>query len=174
MKTYTTKANARRAARTQITDVEKPVEGTHYTIEEQDGKFGWRRVQVAPKAPAPEAQAELVPAPKAKPTPEQLFTAQRAPTFKECIEHGHKVKQAIFSKETAPKATRLTKEEAKSIHKEPRRKGAVLAIWELCEANKDLRRKDVINLCVQKGYNFYTARTQYQEWFKASKNSQTK
>lgn len=191
MKTYTTKANARRAARTQITDVEKPVEGTHYTIEEQDGKFGWRRVQVAPKAPAPEAQAELVPAPKAKPTPEQLFTAQRAPTFKECIEHGHKVKQAIFSKETAPKATRLTKEEeahlfgtdkkdavqakgeAKGNHK-VRRSGAVAAIWELCEANKDLRRKDVINLCVQKGYNFYTARTQYQEWFKASKNSQTK
>lgn len=201
MKPYSTKANARRAARTQITDVEKPVEGTDFTIEPmEDGKFSWRRVQVAPKAPAPEAQAEQVPAPKAKPTPEQLFTAQRAPTLKECIEHGHKVKQAVFDKETAPKAEGLTGEAKEHlmakptketdwdnmspeqaakyhsidrtvVHKEPRRKGAVREVWDICEENKGLARKDVIAICVGKGINFYTARTQYQAWKQATDNS---
>lgn len=273
MKPYATKANARRAAKKELTNtVDKtPVEGVDFEIVPMEDKFRWRRVQVAPKAPAAEAQAKLpeppkvqpaagninltkkqlklvqriekylglelvphcykvknnvitletdklaqhelhaienygtqfslygttpgghkkislvmkvaqaepVPAPKPKPTPEQLFTAQRAPTLKECIEHGHKVKQAVFDKETAPKAEGLTSEAKvpvkekgdKPVTGTPRRKGAVREVWDICEENKGLARKDVIAICVGKGINFYTARTQYQAWKQASDNS---
>ena len=93
------------------------------------------------------------------------------------------MKQAVFEKETAPKAKRLTKEEEAHLFgtdkkvlvetqpKPARRKGAVREVWDICEANKDLKRKDVINICVAQGINFYTARTQYQAWKQASDNS---
>lgn len=45
--------------------------------------------------------------------------------------------------------------------------GAVAAMWALCEEMPGARRKDVIAAAVEKGIAFYTARTQYQKWFKA-------
>lgn len=153
MKTYSTKANARRAARTRISDVSKPIEGTHYTIEGEDGAYSWRRIQKETKAPvstvtdaAPKAPAAQEPAaPKAPSAPEDASVAD----------------------DTQPL-------DAINFPKKPRQKGSVKLVWDVCEANKDLSRKDVINICVSMGINFYTARTQYQAWFKATKNSQPK
>lgn len=48
-------------------------------------------------------------------------------------------------------------------------------VWEIAqkmkEENPNVRRKDVIAACQEAGIAFYTARTQYQLWFQASKNS---
>jgi hypothetical protein len=45
--------------------------------------------------------------------------------------------------------------------------GAVKVCWDLFIANPDMKRKDAIQAAVDKGVAFYTARTQYQKWFKA-------
>lgn len=52
--------------------------------------------------------------------------------------------------------------------------GAVAKCHELFSANPDLRRKDAIQLAVDAGIAFYTARTQYQKWFKAQKATRVK
>lgn len=49
-------------------------------------------------------------------------------------------------------------------------------VWDIAEKmkakNSDARRKDVIAACVEAGVALNTARTQYQLWFTATKNSQ--
>lgn len=49
--------------------------------------------------------------------------------------------------------------------------GAVVVCWDIYAANPDIRRKDAIQMAVDKGVAFYTARTQYQKWFTAMKSS---
>ncbi len=48
-------------------------------------------------------------------------------------------------------------------------KSPVQAAWEIFEANRDERRKDVVAKCLEAGIAFYTARTQYQVWKSAGK-----
>lgn len=49
------------------------------------------------------------------------------------------------------------------------------AVWdiaeELTEKDPSIRRKDVIAECVARGIAYYTARTQYQQWLTATRNS---
>lgn len=52
--------------------------------------------------------------------------------------------------------------------------GAVALCHSIFNANPDLRRKDAIQKAVDAGVTFYTARTQYQKWFKAQKASRVK
>lgn len=63
-------------------------------------------------------------------------------------------------------ATRLKK----SIVSDPSK-----SVWhiadEMFNANPDTKRKDVIKRCVDSGIAFFTARTQYQEWFKTRRES---
>lgn len=40
---------------------------------------------------------------------------------------------------------------------------------EMKEKNPNVRRKDVINECIERGIAYYTARTQYQRWHEATK-----
>lgn len=49
--------------------------------------------------------------------------------------------------------------------------GAVKVCWDLFLEQPDLKRKDAIAAAVAKGVAFYTARTQYQKFFQAQKNS---
>jgi hypothetical protein len=48
-------------------------------------------------------------------------------------------------------------------------------VWDIAAAlhkdNPQVKRKEVLEACLNAGIAFYTARTQYQEWYKASKNS---
>lgn len=52
--------------------------------------------------------------------------------------------------------------------------GAVARCHELYNANPEARRKDAIQLAVDAGIAFYTARTQYQKWFQARKTGKVK
>lgn len=47
----------------------------------------------------------------------------------------------------------------------------VAVMWELCQSMKGAKRKDVIAAAQKKGVAFYTARTQYQLWLQAARNS---
>lgn len=47
----------------------------------------------------------------------------------------------------------------------------VQVMWNLCDGMKDSRRKDVIAKAVEMGVGYYTARTQYQLWLTAYRNS---
>lgn len=49
----------------------------------------------------------------------------------------------------------------------------VRAMWDLCDEMVGSKRKDVIAAAVAKGISFYTARTQYQLWLTAWRNSNT-
>lgn len=52
--------------------------------------------------------------------------------------------------------------------------GAVALCHELFNSIPDARRKDAIQAAVDKGVAFYTARTQYQKWFKGQKATKVK
>jgi len=44
-------------------------------------------------------------------------------------------------------------------------------MWDLCDSMKGKRRKDVIAKAIEQGISYYTARTQYQSWLTAFRNS---
>lgn len=69
---------------------------------------------------------------------------------------------------TSPVAAPATK-----VGRSYKRNGNVAKCWNIFDSNKDqgLRRKDMIEKCVQSGINFFTGRTQYQAWFTACKAS---
>lgn len=50
--------------------------------------------------------------------------------------------------------------------------GPVKAMWDLCESMKGARRKDVLAKAAEQGIAFYTARTQYQLWSRAVRDSE--
>lgn len=71
----------------------------------------------------------------------------------------------------------ITPPAAKGVRSAPTRhyvnkstvEGAVALCHDLFSKNPELRRKDAIQLAVDAGVAFYTARTQYQKWFKGRK-----
>jgi hypothetical protein len=75
-----------------------------------------------------------------------------------------------------PKAKQAGTYEAMKANRSPTSsvENPVRAMWDLCDANTDKKRKDVIALAVEAGINFYTARTQYQLWLTAYRNSKPK
>lgn len=71
----------------------------------------------------------------------------------------------------APKAG-ATYAELKAADKgESRIENPVFEMWTLCDKMQNSRRKDVIAAAVAKGIAFGTARTQYQHWLTAFRNS---
>lgn len=52
--------------------------------------------------------------------------------------------------------------------------GPCFIVWDLCDKMVGARRTDVIKACVAAGVNYNTARTQYQHWYTARKNSDQK
>lgn len=56
--------------------------------------------------------------------------------------------------------------ETPTAQKKPRN-GAVATAWGIFAANPGIARKDAIQMAVDAGVNYYTARTQFQQYFKA-------
>ena len=44
-------------------------------------------------------------------------------------------------------------------------------VWDICDKNKDKKRKEILAACQDAGVAFYTARTQYQLWRSAGKTT---
>ena len=80
----------------------------------------------------------------------------------------------------APKAEATPVAEAPKAEVERLKKSTIdsptKTVWaiadEMIAANPNVRRKDVIAAAVAKGIAFYTARTQYQQWLTARKESE--
>lgn len=74
-----------------------------------------------------------------------------------------------------PKNTKATAPKSKSIPEDRLRVSTVdnpvAVMWDLCQKMKNARRKDVIAEAQKHGVAFYTARTQYQLWLNAARNS---
>lgn len=69
----------------------------------------------------------------------------------------------------APKGSKSRGEPIRHYTNKSTVEGAVALCHTIYNANPDARRKDAIQLAVDAGVAFYTARTQYQKWFKAAK-----
>lgn len=109
----------------------------------------------APEAPAPEAQAPQPPAEPQAPAPEE------APEMKALREEAEALKARLAQIQAQlPAPKHLQKSSVES---------PVQKVFEICRSMPGARRKDVIEACVAAGIAFYTARTQYQNWYKASK-----
>ncbi|MDI6528801.1 hypothetical protein QMA71_24980 [Pseudomonas otitidis] len=143
MKTYSTKANAIRAAKAagwvpgdyeiievgdkfgyQLNEAEDTSEGEALEVMEQE-----RDEAQNPDAPADEPQPEEAPAPVAK----------------------------VRNASTVESPTRRVWAIADELH----------------AANPDVRRKDIMAACEAAGIAFFTARTQIQKWMKAKKEGAT-
>ena len=48
--------------------------------------------------------------------------------------------------------------------------GDTARVWDICEENKSLSRKEIIELCVAEGINKVTAKTQYSDWTNRKEN----
>lgn len=84
-----------------------------------------------------------------------------------CLACGTEWGEVITPKGSRGSATRHYTDRSDMSLKE--KGGAVHVCHDLYTANPGLRRKDAIQLAVDAGVAFYTARTQYQKWFKARK-----
>lgn len=117
-----------------------------YEIIEEAGKFGFRAIK------ADEVEEQV---------PEEEAAPKRSPRRKQ------PKKEATSKEQSTKKEVVMLR---KSTIESPSKR-----VWEIADqmkaANPNVRRKDVIAACVEQGIAYYTARTQYQLWFKANRAS---
>jgi len=164
MKFYTVKSSAHRAAK------QAGLEKEQYEIIEVDGKFGFQ--VTAEETPAEEIEqpvvGEFVNCPHSG-----IHLSNGDDVNGETIKH-EEFECLGCGKEFGPaiKKARKTMVTAHSTVERPTK-----LVWhiadEMFNANPEVRRKDVIAECVNRGIAFYTARTQYQQWL-ATKNGTAK
>lgn len=82
-----------------------------------------------------------------------------------CMGCSHEWGKKIDAEEAKASEPKRTYENKSSIS------SACQVVHDLCNEMVGARRKDVIQAAVDKGVAFYTARTQYQKWFKAQKSA---
>lgn len=177
MKTYTVKSSAHRAAK------QAGLTKDQYEIVEIDGQFGYQLIGEAPAAEAEEpVVGEFVNCPHCGTHLSNGIGVHLQEVNGEVIKHkafeyaclacGEEFGPAIA--EEAPKAAPKRKIEVinHSTIERPTK-----TVWHIADemfaANPQVRRKDVIAECVNRGIAFYTARTQYQQWL-ATKNGTAK
>ena len=148
MKLYTAKSSAHRAAK------QAGFEKDQYEIVEVDGQFGFQPIEVAEEPVQETTEVDI--AAMEKQADEQLAE-----------QLNEEAAQAI---EAPAKGKAKPEVKHKSDIERPTK-----TVWhiadEMSTANPQVRRKDVIAECVNRGIAFYTARTQYQQWLSVKKGS---
>lgn len=158
MRLYASKSSAIRAAK------KAGLSTGEYEIIKKAGKFGFRAIK------ADEVEEQVA----EEAAPEKVDETSVEPTKEEATSKKKKKKKQSTKKEATSKEEQSTKKEVvrlrKSTIESPSKR-----VWEIADqmkaANPNVRRKDVIAACVEQGIAYYTARTQYQLWFKASRAS---
>ena len=148
MKTYSTKANAKRAAKTQGLDLNT------ICIYEQDGVWVIGQADLFD-----EAQAEK----------EYLALQTRQAELKIEAELAASLWLASFvpyNPQLLLPAPKKIKKETKSLPRESVIDNPVKMVWEIADRMWGGRRKDIIAECVRMGIAYNTARTQYQAFYK--------
>ena len=144
MKTYSTKANANRAAKNQGLDLNL------ISIYEQDGAWVIGQADLFDEAQAEamkKRQAELkIEAELAA----SLWLADFVP----------------YNPQLLLPAPKKIKKATKSLPRESVISNPVKMVWEIADRMWGQRRKDIIEECVKQGIAYNTARTQYQAFYK--------
>ena len=175
MKLYAVKSSAHRAAKLE------GLEKADYEVIEVDGKFGYR---LTDGTPAKEAEA---------PAAEESVSCPHCGTHLDNgvgihlqEVNGVVIKHKAFEYECLACGEEFGPAIAKESQKAaPKRKIAVTnrstiirptkTVWHIAstmaDANPDVTRKQVLEECARRGIAFYTARTQYQLWRAAMKDS---
>lgn len=171
MKFYITKSNARRAA--------KQAGITEFEVIEKDGKFAYKeRPVIGEYVECPHCEVHLS---NGYTTHEdEVRDGKKGLEGQEfvCLACGEEFGPAL-KKETKVTPQNKTKKQAEPIKGIPLTNKSVVdkpvkLVWHIAdemfaaaEANGDdqPRRKDVLAECVKRGIAFYTARTQYQQWW---------
>lgn len=107
---------------------------------------------------------------KAKKAPAKKAPAKAAPK-KAAAKPAPAAKPAKAPKAPKANGTPTYAQLAETRFTESKVENPVRAMWDLCDNNVNMRRKDVIALAVEQGISYYTARTQYQLWLTAYRNS---
>lgn len=156
MRLYTKKSSAIRAAK------KAGLSTGEYEIIEEAGKFGFRAIEAdgVEEQVVEEVAPEAVDETPVEPTEEEATEEEASSEEEELTE------EEIESLPVITIDGRLRKSTIESPSKR---------VWEIAEQmkaeNPNVRRKDVIAACVEQGIAYYTARTQYQLWYKACKAS---
>ena len=144
MKTYSTKANANRAAKNQGLDLNL------ISIYEQDGAWVIGQADLFDEAEfeaMKKRQAELV-------LEAELAASLWLETF------------VPYNPQLLLPAPKKVKKETKSLPRESVIDNPVKMVWEIADRMWGQRRKDIIAECVRLGIAYNTARTQYQAFYK--------
>ena len=146
MKTYATKANAKRAAKNQGLDLNTTC------IFEQDGLWVIGQVDLFDEAEA-DAEYEALQA-RQKEMAEAAIAASQA-----WLEKYIPYNPQMLLTYTPAKAARI------EDVKESEVKNPVKLVWEIADRMWGERRTDIIKACVEAGIAYNTARTQYQAFY---------
>lgn len=148
MKTYSTKANAKRAAKNQGLDLNA------ISIYEQNGAWVIGQADLFDEAQA-EAEYSALQARQAELKIEaELAASLWLETF------------IPYNPQLLLPAPKKVKKETKSLPRESVIGNPVKMVWEIADRMWGQRRKDIIEECVRLGIAYNTARTQYQAFYK--------
>ena len=148
MKTYSTKANAKRAAKNQGLDLNT------ICIYQQDGVWVIGQADLFDDA---QAEAEF------------LAMKERQDELKIEAEKAAALWLASFvpyNPQLLLPAPKKVKKVTESLPKESTIDSPVKMVWEIADRMWGQRRKDIIEECVRLGIAYNTARTQYQAFYK--------
>ena len=120
-------------------------------------------------APAPKAPVKKKAAPKKAKAPAKKAPASKKPAAKKAAAPAKKAPAKKAAPKKAPQGTYAQLAEAHRGASSVENPTQVM--WDLCDKMQGSRRKDVIAAAVEKGISYYTARTQYQLWLTAFRNS---
>ena len=148
MKTYSTKANAKRAAKNQGLDLNV------ICIYEQDGAWVIGQADLFDEAQA-EAEFEAM---KKRQDELKIEAELAASLWLETF--------IPYNPQLLLPAPKKVKKETKSLPKESVIASPVKMVWEIADRMWGQRRKDIIEECVRQGIAYNTARTQYQAFYK--------
>lgn len=171
MKAYTSKSTAKRGAirviskaRGMTQDEVKAIIDDLVTIESHDeGTYFWRLIQndVNARCAKPKTEAPVD-------EPEQFENdCRREMAYNET---GDAVPADELKCETPDDVGNNEANDDADIVRKSSVEKPTKRVWHIAESMKGARRKDVIEACVNEGIAYYTARTQYQLWYTASKN----
>lgn len=164
MKTYTVKSSAHRAAK------QAGLEKEQYEIIEVDGKFGFQAIAEEVEQPV---VGEFVNCPHCDIHLSNGYGVHGDDVNGETIKHEEFEYACLGCGEEFGPAIKKARKTVVTNHSTVERPTKL--VWhiadEMFEANPEVRRKDVIAECVNRGIAFYTARTQYQQWLSVKKGS---
>ena len=164
MKTYTTKSNAKRAARSSFG--KDAIEGKDFIIEGESNAWFFTILSNSEGIDQSDTlDLKIVDQPVIE---EEAYIPGEGGDFEDYLDAALTQQEESIETSTEPQLHRK-----KSAIEKP-----CVAVWRIAECmlneNPDVSRKEIVAACEKAGIAFYTARTQYQLWRQAHNTSAKK